>query len=153
VLKKADNLSWNISMPETVALIKSLGVLPEEWAKNYDAEVDSRYCLEYLHQRDIIQHTEPDPHCVRLTDVIYLKPDDLLIDQHLTDFGLSRIDPLRSQTRDAQMMMLGHGGCADQAPPSMDLAHLIAVDIVGHSYFNQQSATVHRQTPNSFIHQ
>ncbi|TFY60575.1 hypothetical protein EVJ58_g5063 [Rhodofomes roseus] len=76
---------------DCAALIKSLGSLPEEWTRNYIAEVVLG--LEYLHQRGIVHRD--------------LKPDNLLIDQHghlkLTDFGLSRIGLLGRQTRDAQL--------------------------------------------------
>ncbi|KAI0304205.1 hypothetical protein BC826DRAFT_982051 [Russula brevipes] len=136
---------------DCAALIKSLGSLPEEWAKNYVAEVVLG--LEYLHQRGIIHRD--------------LKPDNLLIDQHghlkLTDFGLSRIGLLGRQTREAQLMPLERGGRAARTrysphsrPPSMDAAYLssplIPADLIGGgSYFNQQPASVHRQRTNSFL--
>lgn len=37
---------------DCAALIKSLGTLPEEWTKNYIAEVVLG--LEYLHQRGVV---------------------------------------------------------------------------------------------------
>ncbi|KAI0251301.1 hypothetical protein BJV78DRAFT_1212358 [Lactifluus subvellereus] len=136
---------------DCAALIKSLGALPEEWAKNYVAEVVLG--LEYLHQRGIIHRD--------------LKPDNLLIDQHghlkLTDFGLSRIGLLGRQTREAQLMPLERGGRAARTrysphsrPPSMDSAYLssplIPADLIGGgSYFNQQIAPVSRQRTNSFL--
>ncbi|KAI9512254.1 hypothetical protein F5148DRAFT_1273870 [Russula earlei] len=136
---------------DCAALIKSLGALPEEWAKNYVAEVVLG--LEYLHQRGIIHRD--------------LKPDNLLIDQHghlkLTDFGLSRIGLLGRQTREAQLMPLERGSRATRTrysphsrPPSMDAAYLssplIPVDIIGGgSYFNQQPASMNRQRTNSFL--
>lgn len=47
---------------DCAALIKSLGALPEEWAKNYVAEVVLG--LEYLHQRGIIhRYADTDLHC------------------------------------------------------------------------------------------
>ncbi|KAI0307263.1 hypothetical protein B0F90DRAFT_1622303 [Multifurca ochricompacta] len=136
---------------DCAALIKSLGALPEEWAKNYVAEVVLG--LDYLHQRGIIHRD--------------LKPDNLLIDQHghlkLTDFGLSRIGLLGRQTREAQLMPLERGGRATRTrysphsrPPSMDSAYLssplIPADLIGGgSYFNQQPASVYRQRTNSFL--
>ncbi|KAH9966049.1 hypothetical protein BC827DRAFT_1181717 [Russula dissimulans] len=136
---------------DCAALIKSLGALPEEWAKNYVAEVVLG--LEYLHQRGIIHRD--------------LKPDNLLIDQHghlkLTDFGLSRIGLLGRQTREAQLMPLERGGRATRTrysphsrPPSMDAAYLssplIPADLIGGgSYFNQQPAPINRQRTNSFL--
>ncbi|THH02733.1 hypothetical protein EW026_g134 [Hermanssonia centrifuga] len=64
---------------DCAALIKSLGSLPEEWTRNYIAEVVLG--LESLHQRGIVHRD--------------LKPDNLLIDQHghlkLTDFGLNDV--------------------------------------------------------------
>ncbi|KAI7864969.1 hypothetical protein BDF14DRAFT_1883812 [Spinellus fusiger] len=61
------------------ALLKALGSLPEEWARNYLAEVTLG--LAYLNTKNIIHRD--------------LKPDNLLIDHNghlkLTDFGLSRI--------------------------------------------------------------
>ncbi|KAI6152172.1 RIM15, signal transduction response regulator [Pisolithus tinctorius] len=76
---------------DCAALIKSLGSLPEEWTRQYIAEVVLG--LEYLHQRGIVHRD--------------LKPDNLLIDQHghlkLTDFGLSRIGLLGRQTREGHL--------------------------------------------------
>ncbi|RCH94362.1 hypothetical protein CU097_013608, partial [Rhizopus azygosporus] len=70
------------------ALIKALGSLPEDWARNYLAEVTLG--LEYLQSKNIIHRD--------------LKPDNLLIDQNghlkLTDFGLSRIGFLDRRVRD-----------------------------------------------------
>ncbi|KAL0073273.1 hypothetical protein F4703DRAFT_1972825, partial [Phycomyces blakesleeanus] len=61
------------------ALLKALGSLPEDWGRNYLAEVTLG--LAYLNTKNIIHRD--------------LKPDNLLIDQNghlkLTDFGLSRI--------------------------------------------------------------
>ncbi|OAD00304.1 hypothetical protein MUCCIDRAFT_147215, partial [Mucor lusitanicus CBS 277.49] len=61
------------------ALIKVIGSLPEDWTRNYLAEVTLG--LEYLQSKNVIHRD--------------LKPDNLLIDQNghlkLTDFGLSRI--------------------------------------------------------------
>ncbi|KAL9540410.1 hypothetical protein MBANPS3_009696 [Mucor bainieri] len=75
------------------SLIKVLGTLPCEWARNYLAEVTLG--LSYLHDRHIIHRD--------------LKPDNLLIDQNghlkLTDFGLSRIGFLDRRVRDE----LSHG--------------------------------------------
>ncbi|KAI0268368.1 hypothetical protein BC834DRAFT_968556 [Gloeopeniophorella convolvens] len=136
---------------DCAALIKSLGALPEEWTKNYIAEVVLG--LEYLHQRGIIHRD--------------LKPDNLLIDQHghlkLTDFGLSRIGLLGRQTREAQLMSSERGGRPTRTrysphsrPPSMDSAYLssplIPADLIGGgSYFNQQPAPVYRPGTNSFL--
>ncbi|CAG8693974.1 10399_t:CDS:2, partial [Acaulospora colombiana] len=77
---------------DCAALIKTLGSLPEEWARNYVAEVVLG--LEFLHERGIVHRD--------------LKPDNLLIDQHghlkLTDFGLSRIGLLGRQTRESRRL-------------------------------------------------
>ncbi|CAL1700910.1 unnamed protein product [Somion occarium] len=96
---------------DCAALIKSLGSLPEEWTRNYIAEVVLG--LESLHQRGIVHRD--------------LKPDNLLIDQHghlkLTDFGLSRIGLLGRQTRDGQLSFLGGGRPRtrhNSRPPSID---------------------------------
>ncbi|OAD69760.1 hypothetical protein PHYBLDRAFT_116085, partial [Phycomyces blakesleeanus NRRL 1555(-)] len=60
------------------ALLKALGSLPEDWGRNYLAEVTLG--LAYLNTKNIIHRD--------------LKPDNLLIDQNghlkLTDFGLSQ---------------------------------------------------------------
>ncbi|KAI9486921.1 MAG: hypothetical protein EXX96DRAFT_627509 [Benjaminiella poitrasii] len=70
------------------ALIKVLGSLPEDWARNYLAEVTLG--LEYLQSKNVIHRD--------------LKPDNLLIDHNghlkLTDFGLSRIGFLDRRVRD-----------------------------------------------------
>ncbi|KAF8743277.1 cheY-homologous receiver domain, partial [Rhizoctonia solani] len=74
---------------DCASLIKTLGALPEEWARAYIAEVTLG--LEYLHAKGVVHRD--------------LKPDNLLIDQHghlkLTDFGLSRIGLLGRQTRES----------------------------------------------------
>ncbi|KAI9494658.1 hypothetical protein BDB00DRAFT_871209 [Zychaea mexicana] len=70
------------------ALVKVLGSLPEDWARNYLAEV--ALGLAYLHSKNVIHRD--------------VKPDNLLIDQNghlkLTDFGLSRIGFLNRRVRD-----------------------------------------------------
>ncbi|KAI7853588.1 hypothetical protein BDC45DRAFT_148991 [Circinella umbellata] len=70
------------------ALVKVLGYLPEDWARNYLAEVTLG--LAYLHSKNVIHRD--------------VKPDNLLIDQNghlkLTDFGLSRIGFLNRRVRD-----------------------------------------------------
>lgn len=121
---------------DCAALIKTLGCLPEEWTKNYIAEVVLG--LEYLHQRGIVHRD--------------LKPDNLLIDQHghlkLTDFGLSRIGLLGRQSRETQFgRALGRYGSRSR-PPSMDSAYfsspLVFNDPSGGSYFTQRPASVSR---------
>ncbi|KAF9464404.1 hypothetical protein BDZ94DRAFT_489757 [Collybia nuda] len=122
---------------DCAALIKSLGCLPEEWAKNYIAEVVLG--LEYLHERGVVHRD--------------LKPDNLLIDQQghlkLTDFGLSRIGLLGRQTRESQMGRPVTRYNSRSRPPSMDSAYLssplIYPDInVGGSYFSQRTQSVPR---------
>lgn len=64
---------------DCASLLKAVGVLPENWAKLYTAEMVQ--ILEYLHQIGIIHRD--------------LKPDNFLIDQFghlkLADFGLSKV--------------------------------------------------------------
>ncbi|KAL5488012.1 RIM15 [Sanghuangporus weigelae] len=121
---------------DCAALIKSLGSLPEEWTRQYIAEVVLG--LEYLHERGIVHRD--------------LKPDNLLIDQHghlkLTDFGLSRIGLLGRQTRDLNLERARprtrHS--PSSRPPSMDAAYLsspllLSADILGGSYFSQRLGT------------
>ncbi|TDL29412.1 hypothetical protein BD410DRAFT_811059 [Rickenella mellea] len=129
---------------DCAALVKSLGCLPEEWTRNYIAEVVLG--LEYLHQRGIVHRD--------------LKPDNLLIDQHghlkLTDFGLSRIGLLGRQTRDTQitverMQRPRTRYSPSSRPPSIDSAYMsspmLAVDNnLGGSYF-----TNHRTSSASQI--
>ncbi|KAJ8086805.1 rim15, signal transduction response regulator [Marasmius tenuissimus] len=119
---------------DCAALIKSLGSLPEEWTKNYIAEVVLG--LEYLHHRGIVHRD--------------LKPDNLLIDQHghlkLTDFGLSRIGLLGRQTREGQM---GRGYArfgSRSRPPSIDSAYLSSPLFPndGGSYFTQRTNSIPR---------
>lgn len=68
-------------------LLKMLGGLPDNWAKQYIAEVIAG--VDDLHKKGIVHHD--------------LKPDNLLIDSNghlkLTDFGLSRMGLLRRQER------------------------------------------------------
>ncbi|OXC70861.1 hypothetical protein AYX13_00277 [Cryptococcus neoformans] len=70
---------------DCASLVKTLGGLSEDWARNYTAEVVLG--LEYLHKRNIVHRD--------------IKPDNLLIDARghlkLTDFGLSRIGLLNRQ--------------------------------------------------------
>lgn len=128
---------------DCAALIKSLGCLPEEWTKNYIAEVVLG--LEYLHQRGIVHRD--------------LKPDNLLIDQHghlkLTDFGLSRIGLLGRQTRDTHFgRALSRYGSRSR-PPSMDSAYfsspLVFNDPSGGSYFAQRPTSVARIGNSPYI--
>ncbi|KAJ7498760.1 hypothetical protein FB451DRAFT_1202930 [Mycena latifolia] len=119
---------------DCAALIKSLGSLPEEWTKNYIAEVVLG--LEYLHQRGVVHRD--------------LKPDNLLIDQHghlkLTDFGLSRIGLLGRQTRESQLARPGARYSSRSRPPSMDSAYLSSplIHADGGSYFSQRPQSVPR---------
>ncbi|KAG1752641.1 RIM15, signal transduction response regulator [Suillus paluster] len=125
---------------DCAALIKSLGSLPEEWTKQYIAEVVLG--LEYLHQRGVVHRD--------------LKPDNLLIDQHghlkLTDFGLSRIGLLGRQTREPMGMGLRHRTRYDSRsrPPSIDSGFLssplLSTELIGGgSYFSQGTHPVPRQ--------
>ncbi|KAG0256514.1 hypothetical protein BG011_004462, partial [Mortierella polycephala] len=72
---------------DCMALIKAISRLPEDWARNYLAEVVLG--LEYLHDAGVVHRD--------------LKPDNLLIDQNghlkLTDFGLSRVGFLGRQAQ------------------------------------------------------
>ncbi|KAH7931239.1 RIM15, signal transduction response regulator [Leucogyrophana mollusca] len=123
---------------DCAALIKSLGSLPEEWTKNYIAEVVLG--LEYLHQRGVVHRD--------------LKPDNLLIDQHghlkLTDFGLSRIGLLGRQTREGPMGLRPRTRYDSRSrPPSMDSGFLssplLSSEMIGGgSYFSQGTHTVPR---------
>lgn len=125
---------------DCAALIKTLGSLPEEWTKQYIAEVVLG--LEYLHQRGVVHRD--------------LKPDNLLIDQHghlkLTDFGLSRIGLLGRQTREGPMGMgLRHRTRYDSRsrPPSIDSGFLssplLSTEFIGGgSYFSQGTHPVPR---------
>jgi serine/threonine-protein kinase RIM15 len=136
---------------DCAALIKSLGCLPEEWTKNYIAEVVLG--LEYLHQRNVVHRFvvlfPRVPAILNESSCLPsdLKPDNLLIDSHghlkLTDFGLSRIGLLGRQTRESR---LGRP-YARSRPPSMDSAYLasplIQPDASG-SYFTQRTNVVPR---------
>lgn len=72
---------------DCASLCKALGGLPEEWARQYVAEVVNG--LETLHYKGVVHRD--------------MKPDNLLIDQKghlkLTDFGLSKIGLLGRQNR------------------------------------------------------
>ncbi|ORX89263.1 hypothetical protein K493DRAFT_410535 [Basidiobolus meristosporus CBS 931.73] len=104
---------------DCAALIKGMGELPEEWARNYLAEVVLG--LEYLHGKGIIHRD--------------LKPDNLLIDQNghlkLTDFGLSRIGFLNRRARNQSTSLKVNitGARSDSfGPPSPYLDHLSSTD-------------------------
>ncbi|KAI0687202.1 hypothetical protein BC835DRAFT_1419917 [Cytidiella melzeri] len=130
---------------DCAALIKSLGNLPEEWTKNYIAEVVMG--LESLHQIGIVHRD--------------LKPDNLLIDQHghlkLTDFGLSRIGLLGRQTRDGGQFTVERGirprPRHNSRPPSIDSymsSPLLAADLHG-SYFNQRTQSNPRPGSSPYL--
>ncbi|TFY83938.1 hypothetical protein EWM64_g55 [Hericium alpestre] len=127
---------------DCAALIKTLGALPEEWTKQYIAEVVLG--LEYLHQRGIVHRD--------------LKPDNLLIDQHghlkLTDFGLSRIGLLGRQTREGQMLSQPQPergirsrtrNSPRSRPPSIDSAYLssplIPIELLGGDDVSESSGS------------
>lgn len=63
---------------DCASLLKVFGTLPEEWAKQYTAEIVQG--VDYLHSTGVVHRD--------------MKPDNLLIDHHghlkLTDFGLSK---------------------------------------------------------------
>ncbi|KAH9918224.1 uncharacterized protein BXZ73DRAFT_53086 [Epithele typhae] len=136
---------------DCAALIKSLGSLPEEWARNYVAEVVLG--LDYLHQRGIVHRD--------------LKPDNLLIDQHghlkLTDFGLSRIGLLGRQTRAPQLLSdraaRGHTrGSPSSRPPSIDSTYMtpspmFPADLLsgGGSYFNHRTPSLPRPGSSPYL--
>nr|GAT59960.1 serine/threonine protein [Mycena chlorophos] len=131
---------------DCAAMIKSLGSLPEEWTKNYIAEVVLG--LEYLHQRGVVHRD--------------LKPDNLLIDQHghlkLTDFGLSRIGLLGRQTRENQSGRPLARTSSRSRPPSMDAAYLSSPlihsdlnnsDDVSDASGSESLASIHLRKPPS----
>ena len=147
---------------DCAALIKSLGCLPEEWTKNYIAEVVLG--LEYLHQRGIIHRYDLILPYVFLLICVFssdLKPDNLLIDQHghlkLTDFGLSRIGLLGRQHNQAGLGRSLTRYNSRSRPPSIDSSYLSSPlihthDTTGGSYFNQRSAsTSSRHSPYLLI--
>ncbi|WFC94424.1 non-specific serine/threonine protein kinase [Malassezia brasiliensis] len=72
---------------DCASLVKTLGELPEAWARQYLAEIVNG--LAYLHSTGVVHRD--------------MKPDNLLIDQRghlkLTDFGLSKFGVLGRQTR------------------------------------------------------
>ncbi|KAN0063369.1 rim15, signal transduction response regulator [Thecaphora frezii] len=76
---------------DCASLCKALGGLPEEWARQYMAEIVVG--LEHLHSKSVVHRD--------------MKPDNVLIDQKghlkLTDFGLSKIGLLGRQTRPAAL--------------------------------------------------
>ncbi|EIN10300.1 hypothetical protein PUNSTDRAFT_50963 [Punctularia strigosozonata HHB-11173 SS5] len=121
---------------DCAALIKVLGCLPEEWTKNYIAEVVLG--LESLHRMGIVHRD--------------LKPDNLLIDQHghlkLTDFGLSRIGLLGRQTRDPQVSHRPPAKISPGSrPPSIDMANFsspMTLDPASGSYFSQRTQMLPR---------
>ncbi|KAI0939256.1 hypothetical protein AcV5_000725 [Taiwanofungus camphoratus] len=135
---------------DCAALIKSLGSLPEEWTRNYIAEVVLG--LEYLHQRGIVHRD--------------LKPDNLLIDQHghlkLTDFGLSRIGLLGRQTRESQLgsdrgLRARARYSPSSRPPSIDSAYMSASPVftsdmlLGGSYFTQRTQSIPRPGSSPYL--
>ncbi|KAI0089265.1 hypothetical protein BDY19DRAFT_1048211 [Irpex rosettiformis] len=147
---------------DCAALIKSLGNLPEEWAKNYIAEVVLG--LESLHQRGIVHRYSLLVYRIAFLTLIFsysdLKPDNLLIDQHghlkLTDFGLSRIGLLGRQTRDGQFLLdrsIRARTRHNSRPPSIDSymsSPLLAADLHG-SYFSQRTQSNPRPGSSPYL--
>lgn len=80
---------------DCASLVKALGGVSEDWAKQFLAEVVNG--LEMLHARGVVHRD--------------MKPDNLLIDQRghlkLTDFGLSKIGLLGRQNRQQQLHAKG----------------------------------------------
>lgn len=153
---------------DCAALIKSLGSLPEEWTRNYVAEVVLG--LEYLHQRGIVHRyvaylfyaSNISLICRLYSD---LKPDNLLIDQHghlkLTDFGLSRIGLLGRQTRDGPFsfdrgLRTRSRHSPGSRPPSIDSVYLgsspFTSDLhAGGSYFTQRTSSIPRLGSSPYL--
>ncbi|KAG0749168.1 hypothetical protein G6F23_001286 [Rhizopus arrhizus] len=114
------------------SLIKVMGNLPYDWARNYLAEVTLG--LAYLHDKNIIHRD--------------LKPDNLLIDQNghlkLTDFGLSRIGFLDRRVRDelSQGSLIfaspspSHSGTPPRSPSVSSASPSGAGPFYKNSYFN-----------------
>ncbi|VDB90147.1 unnamed protein product [Peniophora sp. CBMAI 1063] len=118
---------------DCAALVKTIGSLPEEWARRYVAE--TVLALEHLHAKGIMHRD--------------MKPDNLLVDNmghiKLTDFGLSKIGLLGRQTRaeptGAALSLSGDRSRArtryspHSRPPSMDSAYLssplIPAELIG----------------------
>ncbi|WRT65962.1 uncharacterized protein IL334_002913 [Kwoniella shivajii] len=130
---------------DCATLVKTLGGLSEDWARNYTAEVVLG--LEYLHARNIVHRD--------------IKPDNLLIDSRghlkLTDFGLSRIGLLNRQVggpRPAYLRGTSLRGSTRQRPSysrtvsnsssndspmlSPDLINVQPLSRMSQSYFSQQ---------------
>ncbi|EJU06200.1 hypothetical protein DACRYDRAFT_112948 [Dacryopinax primogenitus] len=121
---------------DCAALIKTIGALPEDWAKTYVAEVILG--LENIHARGIVHRD--------------LKPDNLLIDARghlkLTDFGLSRIGLFGRQARDGRAFAYrrGSGNHRGRVPRSGFPSRQGSID----SGVASPSPEVAVETPNSF---
>ncbi|WWC68367.1 uncharacterized protein I206_102292 [Kwoniella pini CBS 10737] len=130
---------------DCATLVKTLGGLSEDWARNYTAEVVLG--LEYLHTRNIVHRD--------------IKPDNLLIDSRghlkLTDFGLSRIGLLNrqvggprpaylrgtslrgsSRTRPSYSRTVSNSSSADSPIISPELLNAQPISQRSQSYFAQQ---------------
>ncbi|KZT62948.1 hypothetical protein CALCODRAFT_552399 [Calocera cornea HHB12733] len=136
---------------DCAALIKTIGALPEDWAKTYVAEVILG--LENIHARGIVHRD--------------LKPDNLLIDSRghlkLTDFGLSRIGLFGRQARDGRALVNRRGsattrgrtprsgfpsrqGSVDSSVMSPPEAPMETPSSYGASYFTRGLSTSHLAT-------
>ena len=116
---------------DCASLVKILGGLPEDWAKEYVAEVVLG--VEHLHSRGIVHRD--------------LKPDNLLIDSRghlkLTDFGLSRMGLVGRQKRVLKSPNEPAPDLFKQGP----FAHTISTTTSRSASFDFQGANSPNQTP------